>query len=388
MITEELFSFNPWWEKEYSPDLIPREKFLEILRKKLNQKSITFLTGLRRVGKTSLMKLLIKELQYKINPKNIFYVSLDSVLLEKLNTIDLVREFRKINELKRNEKIYLFFDEVSYRNNIHLELKNLYDNENVKIFASSSSTSVLRDKRGLLTGRASVVEIDPLDFKEFLQFKKLEFQKSELYLAEKFFEKYLKFGGIPEYVLTEEIEYIDNLIDSIIYKDIAFYRGVKDVETLKTFFRILMERTGKNFSLSKISKVLGISSETVKRYFDYFTETFLIYPVERCGKLNERIRTPKKIYAADIGIRNSITGLRDIGSIFENIVYFEIKDKKPCYVLENGIEIDFKFNNTLLEVKYNSDLNEKQKLLFDKIRASEKIIIRNIEDYLRFIRLI
>lgn len=388
MITEELFSFNPWWEKEYSPDLIPREKFLEILRKKLNQKSITILTGLRRVGKTSLMKLLIKELQYKINPKNIFYVSLDSVLLEKLNTIELVREFRKINELKRNEKIYLFFDEVAYRNNIHLELKNLFDNENVKIFASSSSTSVLRDKRGLLTGRASVVEIDPLDFKEFLQFKKLEFQKSELYLAEKFFEKYLKFGGIPEYVLTEEIEYIDNLIDSIIYKDIAFYRGVKDVDTLKTFFRILMERTGKNFSLSKISKILGISSETVKRYFDYFTETFLIYPVERCGRLNARIRSPKKIYAADIGIRNSITGLRDIGSIFENIVYFEIKDKKPCYVLENGIEIDFKFNNSLLEVKYNSDLNEKQKLLFDKIRASEKIIIRNIEDYLRFIRLI
>lgn len=123
MISEELFHFNPWWEKEYKPDLIKREKFLAIMRQKIKRKTIVLLTGLRRVGKTSLMKLLISELQYEINPKNIFYVSLDSVIIEKFKLFELIREFRKINEIKRDEKIFLFFDEVAYRENIHIELK-------------------------------------------------------------------------------------------------------------------------------------------------------------------------------------------------------------------------------------------------------------------------
>lgn len=72
MISEELFHFNPWWEKEYKPDLIKREKFLAIMRQKIKRKTIVLLTGLRRVGKTSLMKLLISELQYEINPKIYF----------------------------------------------------------------------------------------------------------------------------------------------------------------------------------------------------------------------------------------------------------------------------------------------------------------------------
>lgn len=388
MISEELFHFNPWWEKEYKPDLIKREKFLALMRQKIKRKTIVLLTGLRRVGKTSLMKLLISELQYEVNPKNIFYVSLDSVIIEKFKLFELIREFRKINEIRRDEKIFLFFDEVAYRENIHIELKNLYDSENVVIFASSSSSSILRDKKGLLTGRSSVIEVTPLDFKEFLLFKNLIFQKSEFYLVEKYFEKYLQLGGIPEYVLTEDIEYLDNLIDSIIYKDIAYYRGVKDVELLKTFFRLLMERGGKNLSISKISKVLNKSSETIKRFFDYFLETYLIYAIERCGKLNERIRSPKKVYASDIGIRNSITGLKDHGSIFENIVFFEIRDYKPCYVFQSGIEIDFKYKDTVIEVKYNSEMNEKQKALFDSIKAKNKILIQSFEDYCKFINLI
>ncbi|HET53660.1 MAG TPA: ATP-binding protein [Ignavibacteria bacterium] len=381
---EDLYNFNPWWEEEYRPDLIKREKFLNIFRASEKRKEILIITGLRRVGKSSLIKLFIKELVERVEPKKILYVSLDSISIEKYSVHEIVREFRKLHQLKRNEKIYLFFDEAAYRKNINQELKSLYDNENVKIYVSSSSATILRDKNALLTGRTKIVEVLPLDFFEFLMFKNLSAKKSEEYLTEKFFEEFMMKGGIPEFILSDNFEYLDNLVDAIIYKDIAFYHGVKDLSSLKEFFRLLMERSGKQASLNKISNVLGISSETAKRYFEYFQNTYLIYAIERCGKLNERLRAPKKVYAADLGIKNLVTGFRDKGAIFENLVFFLIKDKLPCYIYKNGIELDFHFDNALIEVKYNREIEDKQKALFENIKIERKFLISNVKDFLDF----
>ena len=131
-IKEDLFNFNPWWEKDFDPHLHKRERFLKLLRESLKKKEIIILTGLRRVGKSSIMKLLIQELCATINPKKILYISLDSIAIEHLQISELIREFRKLHNIKRDEKIYLFFDEATYRDNINIEIKNLYDSENVK----------------------------------------------------------------------------------------------------------------------------------------------------------------------------------------------------------------------------------------------------------------
>lgn len=383
-LQEDLFNFNPWWEGRYKPSIHMREKYLIRLKQSLSKKEIVILTGLRRVGKTSIMKLMIKELLENISPKKLFYVSLDSIALEQIPVHELLREYRKLHQLKRDEKIFVFLDEAAYRENINQELKNLFDNENVKIFISSSSSSILRDKSSLLTGRTKIIEVTPLDFREYLQFKNISVKNSEQYLFEKYFENYMQQGGMPEFVLYGDFEYLDNLVDSIIYKDIAYYRGVKDTTSLKEFFRLLMERAGKQLSLTKIAKVIGISTETVKRYFEYFQSTYLIYAIERCGKLNERLRAPKKIYAADVGIRNFITGFRDKGAIFENLFYFLIKSKSPCYVYKNSTEIDFYFDKTLCEIKYGRVMEKKQQTLFEETKAEQKIIISSIADYLKY----
>lgn len=295
---------------------------------------------------------------------------MDSITLEKYTVYEIVREYRKLHRIKRDEKIYLFFDEATYRDNINIELKNLYDSENVKIYVSSSSSSMLRDKNAYLTGRSKIIEVHPLDFFEYIDFRERHIEKSEYYLTERYFEDYMQEGGMPEFILTKDLNYLDRLIDSIIYKDIAFYEGVRDITSLKEFFRLLMERAGKQLSLTKISKIIGISSETAKRYFEYFQNTYLIYAVERCGKLNERLRAPKKVYSADLGIKNFITGFRDKGAVFENIVYLFIKDRVPCYVYKNNLEIDFYFDDTLLEVKYGLEMDKKQKKFFDEFTAS------------------
>jgi hypothetical protein len=383
---ELLYKSNPWWEAEM-PAMIEREKYLKILGETLDNKDIVFLTGLRRVGKTSIMKGFIARLiqQKNINPQYICYISLDLIALDDTEISQIVDEYRQIWRLESKQKIYLFFDEVTHKNNYQRALKNLYDLDNVKIYASSSSASLLRDNNAFLTGRQRVLEIMPLDFNEYLQFRKIHIKQADFHLKLSYFEDYMQDGGMPEYVLTRDLSYLQNLIDSIIHKDIIAMHKIKNIQVVKDFYRLLMERSGKQLSLNKIAKILSIGVDTARRYLSYFEDNYLIYTIEKYGKLNERLKNPKKIYASDIGLKNIATGFRDKGAIFENLVFLHIKNKSPSYVSSAGIEIDFITKDKfLIEAKYNSVLNTKQQKLFDKTIANKKIVIDSAEIFLKF----
>ena len=386
---EEIFyKSNPWWEEKYEFNGIYREKYLNKLEKFFNSKDIVFLTGLRRVGKTSILKNFISLLlnEKKIEPIYIFYISLDLIALKDFNILDIIKEYRKLHKIPSNQKIYIFLDEITAKQNYQQELKNIYDLENIKVFASSSSATLLKDKNAYLTGRQRVIEVMPLDFNEYLHFRNITIKKSDKYLIESYFKDYMYDGGMPEYVLTKDISYLQNLIDNIIYKDIIAYHNIKNEYIIKDFYKLLMERAGKQLSLNKIAKILNIGVDSAKRYISYFQDSYLIYSIEKFGKLNERIKSPKKIYSADIGIRNIVTGFKDLGAIFENLVFLKIKHLNPRYVYVDGIELDFiTQDDILIEVKYNSTLNNKQQKLFDNFKAKEKIIIDSIQKFLSLI---
>lgn len=383
---EQLFyEFNPWWEEKYNLIGIKRDKYLFFLKNNLKNKDIILLTGLRRVGKSTLIKQFIYSLinEYNINPKKICYLSLDAFPFKEKSIFDLVREFRKINNLKINEKIYLFFDEVTYKDSFKEELKNLYDLGNTKIFATSSSASILIDKKALLTGRSRSLEVEPLDFQEFLLFRDYNPKKSEKYLLEKYFQEYMEYGGMPEYVLTKDPEYIINLTKNIIYKDIIAKYNLRDNQAVEDLFRLLCERVGKPISYNKLAKILDIGKDTVKNYITYFKESYLFYIIEKDAKsLNERIVDNKKVYCADVGIKNVVTGFRDKGSIYENLVFLKIKKENPRFIKKNGIEIDFKYKDTIIEAKYNQEIKDKQKELFDSLKVKNKIIADGVDFFI------
>lgn len=380
-----FFRFNPWWEEDISYKFVERKSYLLQMEQSMKRKDIVILTGLRRIGKTTLMKLFIERLikSHNIEPKRVFYISLDTYGLEHYSIMEIIDEYRKIHKLLFAEQIYLFLDEIAYKENFQQELKNLYDLSNVKIYASSSASSILKDKKAHLTGREKIIEILPLTFEEYLLFKEIKLSKANSHLLDSYFGDYMQAGGIPEYVLTGDIAYLVELLDDIIYKDIIAAHGIRDKKIIRDYFRLLMERAGKQVSLNKISKILGIGVDTARRYLSYFEDTYLIHPIERCGKLNERLKSPKKIYAGDIGIKNIYTGFRDKGAVFENLVYLKIKSKKPCYIYKNKIEIDFLTeDNVLIEAKYNSELTDKQKKLFESINADKKVLIKNVKDFI------
>ncbi len=137
-----FYEYNPWWEGESGLNqIIERPELLKKLEYQLKSPSIVLLTGLRRVGKTTLMKMLISSLiQNGIEAKKIFYISLDDYVLDSKSIIELTDEYRKLHKLSVDEKVFFFFDEITYKEKFHQQLKNLYDRQNVKIFAASSSS--------------------------------------------------------------------------------------------------------------------------------------------------------------------------------------------------------------------------------------------------------
>ena len=391
---KDLYRYNPWWEDDFEKLTILKERtdFRKRLLPNLTNKQVVFLTGLRRIGKTSLMKLSIKHLifEQKFPAKNILYVSLDDYLLQGKTILEIVEYFREMNALSIKDQIYLFLDEITFCPNYEQQLKNLYDAGNVKVIASSSSASLLKSQSGLLTGRSITFEVLPLNYEEFLDFRNIKISKSDAHLHETYFKEYLVKGGIPEYVLTNDDAYIRELMDNIIYKDIAAVHGIRQISVLKDYFLLLMERSGKTLSINKIAKILGISTESSKRYFDLFCETFIIYPVSRHGKLNEQLVSPKKIYCCDTGIRNYYTGERDWGAMFENYAFLSLKQLNLKYIYENTIELDFYSESKLLiECKFhNEELSKKQQTLFDKVDAKQKFIVRNYKDVQEVVKLV
>ena len=381
---ELLYQYNPWWEQEFTlENIIERLDYINFLKENIENKYIIFLTGLRRVGKTTLMKIIIKELlNKKVDEKNMLYISLDDYLLHNKNLFDILDEYKKIHKITFEEKIYVFFDEITYQENYHQQLKNLYDKFNIKIFATSSSSSLLRDKKAFLTGRSITLEVKPLDFEEYKLFKKIEVKKRDDILNESYFKDYMKEGGLPENVLNPNREYLMNLIDDIIQKDITAHHGLKNHQLMRDYYTLLMERSGKQLSINKIANILKISPDTARRYLNYFEETFLIHLLPRWGKKNEKLLSPKKIYACDLGIKYLFMGYRDLGSYFENYLYLKLRNKKEIYYLyEKGNEIDFyTADKILIESKYNLELNDKQKELFDNYKASKKLVIDSVKN--------
>jgi len=390
-----LYRYNPWWERGYVfPEIIERKAWTDIINSQVNQPVITFLTGLRRIGKTTLMKLTIKELieNRGLTSNCILYFPADDYLLSSNSLLEIVDEFRKIHQHKFTQKLYLFFDEITYKEDYEIQLKNLIDNHNVKIIASSSSASLLASKKPFLTGRQHIVEVLPLNYQEYLIFKNISVLPTDEHLHGIYFHDFLTTGGIPEYVKTGKIEYINNLVDDIIYKDIAAVHGIKNIQLLKDYFLLLMERAGKQVSINKTASILSVSVDTARRYFEHFQSTFLIHTVLRFGTTNEKLLSPKKIFAADTGISNFFTGNREYGALFENYVYLRIKLFLPNYLYTNQTEIDFVFkqHKVLAEAKYHKEgLSKKQQELFDKEKKYSTYIItceNDIEQLLKLLK--
>ncbi len=378
-----LYQYNPWWEGNFDLSGIrPRENQIKSVMATMSAKQALLLTGLRRAGKTTIMRLVIDSLiRNGTSPSDIFYISLDDYLFRNKSILDIITAYRTLHKLSVDRPVFLFLDEITYKEDYQAQLKNLIDRGKVVIVASSSSASILRDEKAFLTGRSITLEIQPLDFFEYMSFKNIKVSHRDASLLDRYFEDYMREEGLPEHVLGGGREYLMGLVDDIIQKDIAAFYGLRDHQVLRDYFTLLMERSGKQVSVNKIGKILKISPDTSRRYLDYFQDTYLIHLVPRWGTTNERILSPKKVYACDLAVKHLFIGDRDLGSYFENYVYLQLRRHTDVfYYRENSIEIDFLTRDgALIEAKYNARMEGAQLDVFKNHPAKQKIVVDSVK---------
>jgi predicted AAA+ superfamily ATPase len=387
---EILHRFNPWWEKSYEFPGIAREEYIKNLLDLRDAKDVVLITGLRRVGKTTLMRQLICKLLEVVNGKYIFYISLDNIALKKWSILEIVENFRRINHLRHDEFVYLFLDEVHFKEDYELQLKNLYDSGNAKVYASGSSSLDIIMKSPHLTGRQRIIRISPLDFKEYLRFVGKEISQADQHLYPALAEEYLKTGGMPEYVMTRDLNILQSMVYSILYRDIAGRYEIRNRENLLDILSLLAQSVGTPMSLRKISRVLGIPVEVVSKTLDLFIEANLLHIIEKEGKISERKASPRKIYLADTGLFSVLTENVNLGSMVENLVYLSLKKRGVVrYNRTSGWEVDFVLGKKAWEVKYKDMIQEKDLLGIKNLKnkKSRYVVTRKKEGEVEDIKL-
>ncbi|MEX2725594.1 MAG: ATP-binding protein [Candidatus Freyarchaeota archaeon] len=306
-IEDELRDSNPWWKGEFRIEYKERDIYKR-LSKFLSLPQIIALTGLRRVGKTTIMLKLVEDyIKNGFEPKNILYFPFDE--FKEIEIRGLLGEYERLVEKNIGQgRFLLLFDEIQKLRNWEDQLKRIYDlYRNTKIIISGSESLFLRKKsKETLAGRMFEFKINPLSFKEFLKFKGVEFQPTGIYEKElrKLFNEFTLTMGFPELIGITDREIIkkyvgESIVEKIIYRDIPQLFEINNVEILKSVLNTITEEPGQLIEVSHLANELGISRQTASNYLNYLGESFLIIKLYNFSKNRRKVeRKLKKYYPA------------------------------------------------------------------------------------------
>ena len=367
-------------------DYIARPKYIEKIKQFIDKPIIKILTGMRRVGKSTLLLIIKDDILKDIPNENKIYINFESTNFFNINNSHTLLKYLQPLLENISGKVYFFFDEIQLVSDWEQVINGLRVDRDCDIYLTgSNSTLISGDLATLLAGRYVEVEIYPFSFKEFCSiYQNINISKEEM------FEKYVKLGGMPflhnlNYEVESSMQYLKDIYSSIILKDITQRNNIRNTELLERIINYIVMNIGNTFSANSISKYFKsenrkVAVDTVLNYIKACENAFLIHKVPRYeiqGK--EVLNVSEKYYIADHGIREAIleTNERDINQIFENIVYMELLRKGYNIKIGklNNLEIDFvctKTNNEkiYIQVAYllaSEDTIKREFLPFEKI---------------------
>lgn len=377
--------------------MFPR-KIYQQLKAHLDEKEITVLTGMRRTGKTTLVKQLLND----IASDNKIYIDLQILANQDLfspRNFDAIVENLKQRKININERAYVVLDEIQLVKEIPGILKYINDNYNIKFIVTGSSSYYLKNLFAeSLAGRKKIFELFPLDFGEFLVFKGVKaeeindwrdhkFDAAEYSWLHAYYDEFSRFGGFPQVVLSEsendKQDRLNEILTSYVNTDIASLADFADRKDAFTLMKMLSGRIGTKLDYSKLSRLSGISRARVKDYLELFVGTYLVSTVPVfTNNPDKEIVKAEKLYFCDSGL---VGILSDVGSgaKFENTVYSQLRQRGNIqyFSLKTGKEIDFIFDGKLaLEVKETptiTDLNNLSNLSSAAGIADYRLIGKN-----------
>lgn len=334
-------------QQEYTPpkNFFSRELTATLLRF-VDEPSILIISGIRRSGKSTIQRRLQLELA-----KSDYYLNFDDERLIQFKVEDFQMLLEVLIELFGVQSTF-YFDEIQNIEGWERFVRRLYE-QGKKIYITGSNAKLLSKELGThLTGRYIQFEVYPLSFKEIVRhmypdlLSKKALSTNDTGMILHHFSNYLKNGGIPEYVKFEKPEYLRDLFEGILYRDIIARYKINDEKPLRELVYYLASNVGKEFSYTKLGKIVGLSSpHTIANYCHYLERCYLCFFVSRYShSLKKQIQYNKKCYMIDTALIRVI-GFRvseDRGRLLENIVFLHLKMLgKEVYFHQDQKECDF-----------------------------------------------
>lgn len=381
-ILKRLHADNPWWKDrtnirwKESPKRVCLDPFYKLVRSE-NVNRAVVLMGQRRVGKTVMIhQAIAKLINEGVKPDHILYVAIDNPIYSGLSLEKILLIFVELNSIKKNERNYLFFDEIQYLRDWERHLKSLVDSyPQHRFIATGSATAALKLKSGESgAGRFTDFILPPLTFYEYILFNERKdlsaWAKDYLNSSKihpkiediiedinKEFVNYLNFGGYPEAIFSEEIRedpgrFIRNdIIDKVLLRDMPSLYGIKDILELNNLLKNLVFNTGQEIDLSGLSQNSNVTKGTISRYLEYLEAAFLVKRIHRVDKNAKRFKREHKfkVYIVNPSMYSALFGEvgRDdktvLGKLVETAVFshfFHIIERPYYARWKSGGEVD------------------------------------------------
>ncbi len=391
----KLEEFNHWWiNGKVDPDLalpFKRDVYVDV-KKHLDKRFVSALVGLRRVGKTTIIYQLIQGLiEEKISPTNILFFSFDEVPARIGEVLDAYREIHR--KEFREEKIYVFLDEINKCGGWENELKKYYDLYPKLKFVISGSESLFIKKKSkeTLAGRIFEFRLTPFKFREYLKFHGLS--EDDLKYETKIRPHFLRFverGGFPETFPFESNrdfkEYIRALVvDKIVYKDIPKTFKIEDPDVLRVLLELISANPGMYVDYQSLSKQFGKDRRVIKDYIFYLKESFLITLLGnyRKGSITT-LRKKKRAYPSDNALIYLYTPKIDELFFGKMIETAAVNKVGAVSFWKNGNEVDIVHDDIPVEVKYQEKINSEDfkslREFMKKFSKKEGIMITKKEE--------
>ncbi len=407
-LVDVLRAQNEWW----STGKVPTALLKEVKRKEFNKaidmledERILGIIGPRRTGKTTIIYQIIDTLVRKIDPKRILFFSADdpALLPYKENLFEnILKTFYEevLGKPKRDEKVYIFIDEIHFLVGWEFWLKKYFDMKyNIKfVISSSSATHISKKSRETLVGRIFEILLLPLSLRDYtallgkieisgfyqdMNFEDLMTRHAlELLKHEEesriLLNKYLLYGGFPEAIYNENIllwqeKLVSDVLRKVLYRDLTELYNVRMPSKLEELFVNIAANTSETFSYSSLSRNLGISIEAVINYVSYLEGAYLIGELQLYSKTAEKsLRANRKYFVMDCGLRNAVVRTmtimgENIGLLVESVVqkhlyvYANARGMSVSYFREKG-EVDIILHSrdviVPIEVKYQSSISK------------------------------
>lgn len=343
-------------------DYIFRTKYIEKIKKFIDKPIVKILTGMRRVGKSTILNIIKDQVLKDVPDENKIYMNFESFEFFDIKDANALKDYLSEKLKDKEGKVYFFFDEIQLVKDWEKVVNGLRVSHNCDIYITGSNSKLISgDLATLLAGRYVEFEIQPFTFDEFS-----EIYRSSNLSREELFQKFIKIGGMPGlkyFNLEEEVsqKYLNDIYNTVLVKDVLNYNNIRDVDIFNRILSFAMQNIGANFSASAIRNYLksenrNISVDTVLNYLEYCNKAFVLKKVPRYDLGGKKLlKVDEKYYLTDHGFRQSMgfSNVKDIEKTLENIVYIEllsrgyhvkigkVKDREIDFVAKKGEDVSY-----------------------------------------------